>query len=261
VDVTYGASFELMYGLDSATGFTVVLRRTTELLSTLGFQPNAPGLRSERVAASRDRLLDLMNVKFLVATTWNRSAETLASRPDRFRLVFEDGSVRVFENLRVLPRAFLVSAADIEVVPDEASQLVRVRDPAFDPERSVILSERPPPPPAGADPSVHVGAEAIEPGINEVRVRVAAAEPSILVLSQAHYPGWKALVGGREAPLLRADYGFLGVALGAGTHTVRFVYRPESLRIGALVSAAALLAVGAVLFSSRRRRVLPAGAR
>ncbi|MEX0879672.1 MAG: YfhO family protein [Thermoanaerobaculia bacterium] len=245
VDMTYGSSFELMYGLDSATGYTVVLRRTTELLSSLGFKGDAPGLISERIVQSRNRLLDLMNVKYLAATTWNRSAAELASVPEHFRLVFADGSVRVFENLLVLPRAFLVPVSGALILPDEDAQLAHLRAPDFDPVKSVILSERPPTPRrdgagSGDRPAVSE-VSAVEQRINDVSLRVKAAEPGILVLSQMHYPGWKALVDGNETPLLRVDYGFLGAALGPGTHTVRFVYRPESLRIGALLSAAAFL--------------------
>ena len=63
-----------------------------------------------------------MNVKYLVATAWNRSAGALASRPDRFRLVFSDRNTRVLENLSVLPRAFLVPVSNLEIVADEGSQ-------------------------------------------------------------------------------------------------------------------------------------------
>ena len=117
----------------------------------------------------------------------------------------------------------------------------------------MILSERPPGPKVGTERPAVSRIDAYEAGINDVRMRVAAAEPSVLVLSQTHYPGWKAVVDGKDAPLLRADYGFLGVPLGPGIHTVRFLYRPGSLRTGAFLTAAALLtSVGACAFGRRR---------
>ena len=146
VDLTWGSNFEIMYGLRSATGYTVPLRRARRLLSTLGPEGDATSFQAEQIVASNNRVLDLMSVKYLAANTWNRSAETLASRPDRFRLAFSDGSVRVFENLRVLPRAFLVPAAGIRVLPDEDSQLARLRASDFDPVTEVILPDRPVPP-------------------------------------------------------------------------------------------------------------------
>jgi hypothetical protein len=243
VNLTYGSNFELVYGLESAAGYTIPLRRVTRLLSTLGPKSDAAILEAEKVAQSRNRLLDLMNVKYLVANTWNRSAETLASNPDRFRLAFSDGSVRVFENLSALPRAFLVPASSVLVLPDEESQLAELCAPGFDPARAVILPEKPPAPRDGSGGNRPALSEVtrFEQGINDVSLRVSAAEPSILVLSQMHYPGWKALIDGEDAPILRVDYAFLGLVLEPGTHAVRFIYSPKWIRIGGILSGGALL--------------------
>ena len=245
VDMTYGSNFELMYGLESAAGYTIPLRRAKRLLSTLGPKTDAPTLKAEMVVASPNRVLDLMNVKYLVATTWNRSAEVMASRPDRFRLVFSDASVRIFENLSVLPRAFLVPASRAVTLADEDSQLAQLCAPGFDPARAVILPEGLPAPDGGdgggGDRPAVSGVSGIEGRINGVSLRVTAAERSVLVLSQMHYPGWKAFIDGKEAPVLRVDYAFVGATLEPGTHAVRFVYSPRSFRIGAFLSGAAFL--------------------
>ncbi len=255
VDAAYGAGFELVYGRDSATGFNVVVRRTEELLAPLGFEGTAPRLTSEAILASRGRLLDLMNVKYLVATTWNHGAERLAAHPERFRRVFSDASVRIFENLSALPRAFLVPATGAVVLPDDRAQLARVRAEDFDPAGTVVVGQAPSLPgdsPAGEIPVAPV-VDGITPGTNEIRMRVAAPEPAILVLSQTWYPGWRALVDGRPAPLLRVDYGFTGTAVGPGLHSVLFVYEPASLRRGAALTAAGLLiCVGLTALGGRR---------
>jgi hypothetical protein len=244
VDVTWGSSFELMYGLDSATGYTVLLRRVIRLLAPLGVQGNSTSLVSEKVVASRSRLLDLANVKYVAATTWNRSAEVMASRPDRFRLVFTDRSVRVFENLSVLPRAFLVPAASVRTILREDDQLAAVSSSDFDPAQTVILEKMPPAASSrdGRNRPTASNVTSFEQGINDARLRVEVAQPSILVVSQMNYPGWIALVDDEKTPLLRVDYAFVGVALGPGAHEVRLRYRPWSLRIGGAVSVAALLA-------------------
>jgi hypothetical protein len=253
VDATWGSSFEMMYGLESATGFTVPLRRATKLLSTLGPKSDSPSFEAGRIIRSHNRLLDLMNVKYLAANTWNRSAEMLASRPDRFRLVFSDETVRVFQNLSVLPRAFLVPASHIAILPDENSQFDHLCAPSFDPAESVILPESPPAEPeaSGRERPTVSEVTRVEQGINHVSLRVKAAEPSVLVLSQMAYPGWKTLIDGKETPVLRVDYAFLGTIVGPGTHYVRFLFRPQTLRIGASVSAAALL-ICLVLWGMRR---------
>ena len=255
VDDAYSPGCELVYGLDAAGGFNVIPRRSEAILVALGtVQWGVPRFRSDRVVAMPGRLLDLLNVEYLVTTTLNRGADTLATRPDRFRLVFADASVRVFENRTVLPRAFLVPASGIEVLPSEKAQLARLLSADFDPARSVILPEAVTIPFRGeAEPVLPPGVSDVVQGIHDVRMSAGVAEPSILVLSQTHYPGWRVEVDGGPEPLLRADYGFDGVALSPGRHRVRFALVPNSLRIGALMTAAAL-AVCAVLVVRGRRR-------
>lgn len=252
LDRTYGASFEMMYGLQSPTGFTVPLRRAQYLLSTLGFENDAPRLEAARVVASRNRILDLMNVKYLAATTWNSSAGDLASRPDRFRLAFSDASVRVFENLSVLPRAFLVPSFGSVVLAEEGAQLERLRSPDFDPARSVIVAEPVPPSEAVLDRTVVPAVTRFEQSVNEVRFHASTTKQSVAVLSQMHFPGWRVFVDNREQAVLRVDYAFTGVVLPPGTHDVRFVFRPWTLRLGALVTGAAfLICVGLCVLARR----------
>jgi hypothetical protein len=255
VDGTYGPGFELVYGLDSAAAFNVIPRRTESLLGTFGTDQGVPRLLSERIVANPGRLLDLLNVKYLVATTATRSAEALAQRPDRFRPVFSDASVRVFENRTVLPRAFLVPLSGAEVLSSERAQLARLLSSDFDPARSVILPEAVPVPfRAETEPVLPPEVAGIVSGVNDVRMTAGVAEPSILVLSQTFYPGWRVEVDGAPAPLLRADYGFDGVALAPGRHRVRFALVPNSLRIGALMTAAALAVTAVLVLRGRARR-------
>jgi hypothetical protein len=251
---TWGASFEWMYGLQSATGYTVLLRRLTRFLTPLGLRDDYPYLDAEKVAGSPTRILDLANVKYLAATTWNSSAELLAARPERFRLVFSDVTVRVYENLSVLPRAFLVPSSGARIVAGgDRPELTALHMPDFDPRRTVLLPA-PPPPIGGGTPVENPGVTAYAQSLNEAELTARVAEPSILVVSQMHYPGWKAVVDGRDAPLLRVDYALVGMALAPGVHEVRLVYRPASFRVGAALSGAALLvAISAFVFGRRER--------
>jgi Bacterial membrane protein YfhO len=248
IDGASGPGFEQVYGLESPIGFNVVVHRAERVLSIFGFQESRPVFLSERIVASRGRLLDLMNVKYLVTTTTNRGADRLAGNAERFRLVFSDASVRVFENRTVLPRTFLVPASGIEVVRAENAQLARICAADFDPSNSVVLPEPPPPAPFRGEsaPILPPGVAGFAQGVNDVRLVASVAEPSVLVLSQTYYPGWRVLVDDRPQPLLRADYAFAGVALAPGRHTVRFTLQPNSLRIGALITGFSLAALVAM---------------
>jgi uncharacterized membrane protein YfhO len=71
-----------------------------------------------------------------------------------------------------------------------------------------------------------------------VSVEVDAPEGGWLVLTDTYYPGWQATVDGEPTEIVRANFLFRGVRLGAGTQKVEFTYRPRSFWLGA---AAALL--------------------
>ncbi|HEX6737273.1 MAG TPA: YfhO family protein [Vicinamibacteria bacterium] len=227
---------EIAYRLPSPTGYDFPMQRTYEVLAPLSMGILGGTLDSATVAARQDRLLDLASVKYVLATTWNRGPETLAARPDRFRRVYERGRVQLFENLGVLPRALVVPAAGVEAIGDPRAALARLTSPEFDPTRSVICEQRP----------FWIGdaAASREPGAvdeleiltNEIRLAVTAPGPAIVALSDAFYPGWKAWVDGRPAPVLRVNHAFKGVAVEGGRHAVRLRFDPWRFRAGAWIS-------------------------
>ncbi|MBE0565666.1 MAG: hypothetical protein IH621_06915, partial [Krumholzibacteria bacterium] len=91
--------------------------------------------------------------------------------------------------------------------------------------------------------------------MNEVVVRTEAPVPAVLVLADMNAPGWTVEVDGRERPLLSADLVLRGVALEAGSHTVRFSYSDPTVRAGLGLSllGAALVAVLLLVPLLRRR--------
>ena len=59
-----------------------------------------------------------------------------------------------------------------------------------------------------------------------IEVEVAGDGPQLLVVARSWLPGWRALVDGRPAAVLRANLAGLGVAVPAGGHRVELVYSP-----------------------------------
>ncbi len=178
------------------------------------------------------------------------------------------GQVKIYRNTRALPRAWL--AGSYEVVAGDQQILARMQRPDFDPARTVILEQAP----AGVVPQpTAAGTAAITRYTpNEVSVAVTASAPALLVVSDNHYPAWRAFVDGEPAECLRADYAFRAVAVPAGKHTVEFMYRSGIYQTGRAVSLASLLltlagiaVLGGREFANRngsiarQRAVTPAG--
>jgi prepilin-type N-terminal cleavage/methylation domain-containing protein len=77
-----------------------------------------------------------------------------------------------------------------------------------------------------------------------VTIDTTMSRPALLVLRDTYDPAWSAEVDGAPAPIVRANGIQRAVALGAGHHVVRFMYRPLDLRRGLTLSGAALLIIG-----------------
>ncbi len=160
-----------------------------------------------------------------------------------FTRVLDGGAsgASVFENRQVLPRAWLVH--QVEVQPDAAAQVQRLRDSGFDPARTAVLgaplpTQRPLPtvrPPPEADT---VTITRYDPETIEIATQSPAA--GLLILSDQVFPGWEATVDTQPGAILPADHALRGVYVPAGAHTVRFQYSPRSFQWGALLTGVGL---------------------
>jgi hypothetical protein len=172
---------------------------------------------------------------------------------ERWRKVSQLGNVVVFENTRVLPRAWLASSV---MTLNETAMLAVIRSgrlpngQTWNPTQ-VALVETPLDFTSGATDSA-ASAEVASHEPNTVRIKTKSNAPSILVLSENHYPGWRAYVDGRPVETMRVDYNLRGVTLDAGEHNVEFLYRPKSVFVGLAISLLTLL--GLVVWW---RRILP----
>lgn len=195
---------------------------------------------------------------FLHAPEWRPLFPLAARFPGRFKQLTAVEGIEVYADTKALDRAFL--AGGLEVVPEADDQFNRMRDPAFDPRRTV-LTERPV---AGApqpqNPEALGSARVTWHTATKVEVDVRATRDCILVLADAFYPGWSATVDGERAELFPAYTILRGVVIHPGESTVRFRYDPWSFKAGMAVSAAGLtiatLWACYVLLATRRR---PAG--
>ncbi|HSP95685.1 MAG TPA: YfhO family protein [Candidatus Dormibacteraeota bacterium] len=171
------------------------------------------------------------------------------------------GGLRVYENPTALPRAFYVPQA--AVVADPAALLQRLAAGGEDRRALLLLDEPPPSGFLGAAPPAGAGPATVEFVVNEpehVVLRAHAPARGFVHLADQHFPGWTATVNGAPAPILRANYLFRAVEVPAGEATIEFRYAPGSVRLGAAISGATLLALLAAAVGQRRRRAAGATA-
>jgi hypothetical protein len=176
---------------------------------------------------------------------------------ETWRLIEDTGEARIYENLRAMPRAWLTTEL-ASVTPDQALNAIKTGKlpdgRSFDPSRTALVEA----PIALNSPNVDSNASATVAALSDthIEVRTSSTTASFLITSDAYYPGWRASIDGREAPLYRADYAIRGVLLPPGPHTVSFDYGPRSFYAGATISALTLIALGGFILAGvlfRRR--------
>jgi Bacterial membrane protein YfhO len=176
------------------------------------------------------------------------------------RLAYRDAGARIYRNTNALPRAFLVERQ--RTVDGREAALAATLDPGFD-ARHAAVTERALPGLAqagGSSPPAAGSARLTDYEDERAVVTTSAPKRSLLVLTDVHFPGWKATVDGEPADIEQVDYLLRGVMVPAGRHTVEFRYEPLSWRIGWIVSLIALLGVACAALVGWRRRRSPAPA-
>ena len=252
----------MTYALEGAGGYeSFTVWRYVNLLYTINTGAPYPYDKLKQDLAAGDvrrfdtPLVDLLNLRWFIGPTapaphWVERFRPAPGAP--LHAVHEpiwDPQLAVFENPRVLPRAFVVHHAT--VLPADAAQARALV--GLDPRTDVILDAAPLPAPAGS------GMEPARVTLHarkRVTVEAELAAPGVLVLADTWYPGWRVTVDGVAAPLLRADYAFRGVALPAGRHVVEFTFRSAPAALGLWLSLLGLVALGLVALIGRKRPTL-----
>ncbi len=189
--------------------------------------PTAPNALT--IQATRPGITVTIQAVTLVDERTGTFLPLLPSDRGRFRLV-HSGDVKIYENLDLLPRAYLVhntlAVADLDSALDLVAQNKVTPDTAVL-EGSLALRGH-------SQPGDQ--AEIIAYAPERVEIRTVSAQEALLVLSDSFYPGWQATVDGDPAPILPVNGLVRGVPVPAGAHTVVFVYRPQSWRTGLILS-------------------------
>jgi hypothetical protein len=146
--------------------------------------------------------------------------------PGNYRLI-HSGDVKIYENLDVLPRAFVVY--DWQWAADVAESVAMMESDEFDPRRVAVLVGDGPFPATG-EGTGKVEVVSYEP--ESVVLRAESDVPGLLILTDSFYPGWEATIDGEPATIYAADGLFRGLFIPAGMHEVIFAYRPRWLYWG-----------------------------
>lgn len=219
-------------GSDDIGGPYMIFRRNEGSVHGLSLMEGYNPLRLERQLMDRKkRTLDILNVGYKID---NSSA-----------------AMRIVVHPTCLARARMVHS--YKVIRDGAAILPALHDPGFDHVNEVILEQEPGFPSGDPADVCSSSARIVSWGINRIVTEVSTEKQGLLVLSEIHYPAWKATVDGKRAAVLRTDYALRAIPVSAGNHRVVCEYRDDAFTLGLWISVASLLISGAILAISIKR--------
>jgi hypothetical protein len=140
-----------------------------------------------------------------------------------------------------LPRARLLTGARVSLQPDRDIGGIDVASVALV-DAAVEL-----------DPGTAGRVEVTKDAPGEIELITETTGRQLLVVSESHHEGWRAVVDESPCRLRRAYGDYLACVVPAGRHRVRFSFEPTSLRRGALLSALALVSTVVWLFVALAR--------
>lgn len=156
-----------------------------------------------------------------------------------FKPLWKRDNWQAYENTKAFPRAFLVDDYIIEKNPQKTFDLLF--DQNFSLLKTVILEEKPDNFSSlknDASITSKVSLEIYKP--QYIQLKVNTDTDKILFLSDNYYPGWKATIDQTPTKIYRADFAFRAIVIPKGEHTVEFLFKPLSFKIGALISVITL---------------------
>ncbi|MCB9759530.1 MAG: YfhO family protein [Alphaproteobacteria bacterium] len=234
------ASLSLLWGARDVIVLSPLrLMRHEALLAAAGLDVGLDhGSTKARAVEQHLQLAEMMGIRHLL------TVHTLTH--PRLSLVGTEGPVNVYRVEGAFERAFIVPCA-VEVA-DTDQAIARLQALPLD---HVAVIE------GGRGPGCGEGegaARILEDTPHRVAVEVEADQPSLLVLTETHYPGWRATVDGVPAEILRTNVSFWGVVVPRGASEVVFTYHPDWWWLARVAGVAHVL-MGVLALVAVARRV------
>jgi hypothetical protein len=189
----------------------------------------------------QSKVVDLAGVKYLLALKMNQQylpdkyGELINHniKNDKYEKVFEDGAVVVYENKNVLPRTIIYDRWQVEPNSIKAMEIVYK---GIDFKNEVVLNK------SVDDNFFNIDKEESKSKIVSYKPNRVVVEAEIkgdggvLMLTDTYYPGWRVRVNGEDKEILKANGIYRAVFVPSGINKIEFFYRPESFRLGLIIS-------------------------
>lgn len=209
---------------------------------------------------------DWIGVKYLVLeksvfVSRKKEYDEIVNPKNSLKIVYEDTAVTVMDSPAALSRAYFSS--DFKSYPANSTAVIAILQFFKNCPKCIMqttLIEQP-----GIKNTSNNSTIALEVPTNQIPIEISKYEPNyvqlnidapssgVVVLKDAFYPGWRAFINGKEAPILRANGMVRAVIIDhPGKYVVEFRYLPKSFIYGVILSVAVLIfLIGSIMFKRR----------
>jgi hypothetical protein len=230
-------NFASLYGIEDVRGYEAM--NFLPLSQTFSFWCVPQGPWFNRVDDPTRPFLSFLNVRWVLTPQG-------FPPPAGWPVLAEGDHVRLLENPRALPRAFIPRFLRAE--PDPLRRLALLGDIRDFAERGVIAED------TGGDwvenGQAQATVEAYAP--QAMAIRVAAKATTLVGTSVTNWPGWKATLDGSPVSPVPFNNAFLAFRVPPGSHRLALRYAPNSVVYGAAISLAAAILSAFLLLRPRR---------
>ncbi len=195
------------------------------------------------VGPANPTLWRMLNVKYIVTS----KPVNLAG----FSLINKSDKSIVYRDEDALPRIYFVDSVKIDT---GMSLLNRIKNSSFDPKNVAFTGEK-----------IDVGpvdstayARILDYKDELIKVDANASGNNFLFLGNNYIPyGWKASIDGNKTKIYKADYGFMGIVVPKGRHSIEFTFAPESFYVSKYIalilsSSLILILIVALIFKKEK---------
>ena len=227
-----------MYGLEDVRGYEAMTFE--RLMQTFPLWSVSQGVSFNLIGDLGKPFLSFLNIRYAIAGRDDQP-------PEGWRLVKKDRESQLFENTRVLPRAFIpqrvrYEKSGVDVVlamsrTTDFSEMAWLTVPHYEPH---TISNGP-------------GELVTKRDGSTYDIDAKMDLDGWVVVSDSKWPGWRAYIDGNRVETHFANHAFIGVFVPKGRHHLKLVYVPEAFTRGRNVTFATL--AGIALFFVLRHRL------